>query len=142
MINSIKQKAIVGQNGKIELPTTELTEGTVVEVIVLVEADPDETDYLLRSNANKKQLLEALENVKQGRIVAVDLDEYEKNYRIRLGILDNFLQQAEKETRIENGTYTIDDLNQETQQAIKNIEEQQNLTICQDTNELYRELEI
>ena len=56
--------------------------------------------------------------------------------------LDNFLQQAEKENRIENGTYTIDDLNQETQQAIKNIEEQQNLTICQDTNELYRELEI
>ena len=142
MINSIKQTAIVGQNGKIELPTTELTEGTVVEVIVLVEADPDETDYFLRSNANKKQLLEALENVKQGRVVAVDLDEYEKNYRIRLGILDNFLQQAEKETRIENGTYTIDDLNQETQQAIKNIEEQQNLTICQDTNELYRELEI
>jgi len=80
MINSIKQKAIVGQNGKIELPTTELTEGTVVEVIVLVEADPDETDYLLRSNANKKQLLDALENVKQGRVITVDLDEYEKNY--------------------------------------------------------------
>ena len=56
--------------------------------------------------------------------------------------LDNFLQQAEKENRIENGTYTIDDLNQETHQAINNIEEQQNLTICQDTNELYRELEI
>ena len=56
--------------------------------------------------------------------------------------LDNFLQKAEKEIRIENGTYTIDDLNEETQQAIKNIEEQKNLTICQDTNELYRELEI
>lgn len=82
MINSIKQKAIVGQNGRIELSATELTEGTVVEVIVLVEADPeeDETDYLLRSNANKKHLLDALANVKQGRIVAVDLDEYEKNH--------------------------------------------------------------
>jgi antitoxin YefM len=77
-----KQKAIVGQNGRIELPTTELTEGTVVEVIVLVEADPeeDEIDYLLRSKANKKQLMEALENVKQGITVAINLDEYEKNY--------------------------------------------------------------
>jgi antitoxin YefM len=82
MLNSIKQKAIVGQNGRIELPTTELTEGTVVEVIVLVEADPeeDETDYLLRSRANKQQLLDALENVKNAKVIAVDLDEYEKNY--------------------------------------------------------------
>jgi len=82
MINSIKQKAIVGKNGKIELSETELTEGTVVEVIVLVEADTaeDETEYLLRSKANKKQLLDALENVKKGRVVAIDLDEYEKSH--------------------------------------------------------------
>ena len=38
MINSVKQKAIVGKNGKIELSETELKEGTVVEVIVLVES--------------------------------------------------------------------------------------------------------
>ena len=44
--------------------------------------------------------------------------------------LDEFLQQAEKEKRIEEETYTINDFNQETQKAIKNIEEQQNLTIC------------
>ena len=35
MITEIKQKATVGKNGKIELPTTELPEGTIVEVIVL-----------------------------------------------------------------------------------------------------------
>ncbi|GCL38419.1 MAG: hypothetical protein VKN72_08495 [Nostocales cyanobacterium 94392] len=35
MITGIKQKATVGKNGKIELPTTELPEGTIVEVIVL-----------------------------------------------------------------------------------------------------------
>lgn len=82
MINSIKQKAIVGRNGRIELSTTELAEGTRVEVIVLVEAETeeDETDYLLRSRANKQQLLDALENVKNAKVIAVDLDEYEKNY--------------------------------------------------------------
>ncbi len=80
MINSIKQKAIVGKNGRIELAETELLEGTTVEVIVLVEEpEEDETDYLLKSNANRKQLLEALENVKQGKIISVNLDEYEKS---------------------------------------------------------------
>ncbi len=56
--------------------------------------------------------------------------------------LDEFLQQAEKEKRIGEGTYTIHDLNEETQQAIKNIEEQKNLTACDNKNELYHELEI
>ncbi|MGK7934150.1 MAG: hypothetical protein AB4041_22355 [Microcystaceae cyanobacterium] len=82
MINSIKQKAIVGKNGKIELPETELTEGSLVEVIVLVEnsSQEDETDYLFRSPANKKQLLDALDNVRKGNIMSVNLDEYEKNF--------------------------------------------------------------
>ncbi|MEA5509729.1 hypothetical protein VB715_08125 [Crocosphaera sp. UHCC 0190] len=82
MINSIKQKAIVGKNGKIELSETELEEGSIVEVIVLVESltEEDETDYLLRSQANKKQLLDALENVKQGQVISVDLHEYEKSF--------------------------------------------------------------
>ncbi|MDJ0598412.1 MAG: hypothetical protein QNJ37_06185 [Crocosphaera sp.] len=56
--------------------------GSLVEVIVLVESsdEEDKTEYLLRSQANKKQLLDALENVKQGQIVSVNLDEYEKSY--------------------------------------------------------------
>ncbi len=56
--------------------------------------------------------------------------------------LDEFLQKAEQEKRIEEETYTINDFNQETQQAIRNIEEQKNLTACKDKNELYRELGI
>lgn len=56
--------------------------------------------------------------------------------------LDEFLQQAEKEKRIQEGTYTINDLNEETQQAIKNVEEKNNLTTCQNNNELYHELGI
>jgi antitoxin YefM len=81
MLSGIKQKAIVGKDGKIELSTTELPEGTVVEVIVLVEqqTEEDETTYLLKSEVNKKHLLRALKNVEQGNLIYVDLDEYEKN---------------------------------------------------------------
>lgn len=81
MLSGIKQKAIVGKNGKIELSATELPEGTVVEVIVLVESpiEEDETTYLMKSEANKKHLLTALENVKKGNLIHVDLDEYEKS---------------------------------------------------------------
>lgn len=80
MLSGIKQKAIVGKDGKIELLATELPEGAVVEVIVLVEpsTEEDETTYLLKSEANKKHLLKALENVEQGNLIYVNLDEYEK----------------------------------------------------------------
>jgi antitoxin YefM len=82
MLNGIKQKAIVGKDGKIELSATEIPEGTVVEVIVLVDSsiqEEDETTYLLKSEANKKRLLKAVENVDKGNLIYVDLDEYEKS---------------------------------------------------------------
>ena len=81
MITGIKQKATVGKNGKIELPTTEFSEGTIVEVIVLVDQETveDETSYLLKSEPNKKHLLKAIENVAKGNLIYVDLDEYEKS---------------------------------------------------------------
>jgi antitoxin YefM len=54
MISGIKQQSTVGKNGKIEIPSTDLPEGTLVEVIVLVESPTiDETDYLLSTPANK-----------------------------------------------------------------------------------------
>ena len=56
--------------------------------------------------------------------------------------LNEFLLNAEKESRIEEGDYTIDDFNEETQQAIKNVEEQKNLTVCENRNELFNELGI
>jgi hypothetical protein len=56
--------------------------------------------------------------------------------------LNEFLLKAEKEERIENGSYTIDDFNEETQQAIKNIEEQDKLTACENRDELFEQLGI
>lgn len=56
--------------------------------------------------------------------------------------LDELLAQAEKEKQIEEGNYHIDDLNEETQQAIINIEEENNLTICKNKNDLYNQLGI
>lgn len=38
MVTAIRQKAVVGKGGKVELPETELLEGTPVEIIVLTEA--------------------------------------------------------------------------------------------------------
>ena len=35
MITGIKQKAIVGHNGKIEIVTSELPEGAIVEILIL-----------------------------------------------------------------------------------------------------------
>jgi antitoxin YefM len=87
MLNGIKQKAIVGKGGRVELPTTELQEGTIVEVIILVEqvkpvkqiVSENDTTYLLSSEANKNRLLKAIENVEKGNIIYVDVDEHEKN---------------------------------------------------------------
>lgn len=80
MISGIKQKAIVGKDGKIEVFAKELPEGTIVEVIALVEeqTEEDETTYLLKSEANKKHLLKAIENVEKGNLIYVNLDDYER----------------------------------------------------------------
>ncbi|MEA5601305.1 hypothetical protein [Nostoc sp. UHCC 0252] len=47
---------------------------------MLVEplSEEDETTYLLKSKINKKYLLKALENVEKGKLIFVNLDEYEK----------------------------------------------------------------
>jgi antitoxin YefM len=80
MLTEIKQKAIVNKERKLELSIPNLPEGTKVEIIVLVESNinEDETTYLLKSNANKKHLLQAIKNVEKGNLIYVDIDKYEK----------------------------------------------------------------
>ena len=82
MVTAIKQVGTVGRNGKIELYTPELMEGTKVEVILLVEAQ-DETEYLLSNAANAKRLLEAIANVEKGEgLVAFSAEEWHDKYSI------------------------------------------------------------
>jgi hypothetical protein len=41
MITGIKQKAIVGHNGKIEIATSELPEGAIVEILIFMDSPDD-----------------------------------------------------------------------------------------------------
>lgn len=74
MLSGIKQQVVVGKDGKIEIQTSELVEGTVVEVIVLVEQDvvetnaiasiqQDATEYLLSTQANRHHLMTAVQSI-------------------------------------------------------------------------------
>ena len=66
MVSAIKQKAVVGEDGRIEIASSELSEGLSVEVIVLVD-DPDgqeATAHLLSTQRNREHLDEALEDLK------------------------------------------------------------------------------
>ncbi|ELS30374.1 hypothetical protein Pse7429DRAFT_4432 [Pseudanabaena biceps PCC 7429] len=69
-MNAIKYKAII-KNGKLEMPIIDLPEGTIVEAILLIASEieskieMDETAYLLSTEANRRNLLEGLEQLKQ-----------------------------------------------------------------------------
>lgn len=67
-MNAIKYKAIV-KNGRLDMPIINLPEGTIVEAILLIEQesqiDIDETAYLLSTEANRRNLIEGLEELKQ-----------------------------------------------------------------------------
>ena len=76
-MNAIKYKAIV-KNGRLDMPIINLHEGTIVEAILLVEQesqidlveqesqiDIDETAYLLSTKANRRNLIEGLEELKK-----------------------------------------------------------------------------
>jgi antitoxin YefM len=61
VIAGIRQKAIVGASGKVEITAPDLPVGTLVDVIVLVEPDEqDATEYLLSSESNRNHLMRAL----------------------------------------------------------------------------------
>jgi len=68
-MNAIKYQATI-KNGKLDMPMIDLPEGTVVEAILLVEQETewklkmDETGYLLSTIANRRNLLEGLEELK------------------------------------------------------------------------------
>lgn len=88
MLSGIKQQVVVGKDGKIEIQSSELAEGTVVEVIVLVEQDgsiqQDETEYLLSTEANRYHLMTAIQNIEtKTHLVSFTPEKWNEEYNIR-----------------------------------------------------------
>lgn len=81
-MKAVKQKGIVGKQGKIEVYSTELDEGTEVEIIILIPSpEIDTTDYLLSTEANRQELLEAMERVeKRENLVSISSEEWNEKY--------------------------------------------------------------
>lgn len=46
-----------------------------IAICETAQAEQDETDYLLCNPVNKAHLLEAIDNVKKGKLVSVDLND-------------------------------------------------------------------
>ena len=64
MLNAIKQLAIVGANGKIELMVKDFPTGALVDVLIFQQPDEiDTTDYLLSTESSRKYFSEAIEQL-------------------------------------------------------------------------------
>jgi antitoxin YefM len=75
VISGIRQKAVVGDNGKIEIVASGLPKGSLVEVIVLT-VEQDTTEYLLSTQANRQHLLRAMDDLQdRAKYTFVDIDE-------------------------------------------------------------------
>jgi antitoxin YefM len=95
MFSGIKQQVVVGKDGKIEIQTSELVEGSVVEVIVLVEQDvaeinanpsiqQDTTEYLLSTEANRHHLMTAIQDIEtKTNLVSFAPEKWNEEYNIR-----------------------------------------------------------
>ncbi len=58
----------------------ELHKGLAINITVIdTEQISDETTYLLNNSANRTKLLKALDNVRKGNVVEIDLATIEKN---------------------------------------------------------------
>ena len=76
MITGIKQKAIVGHNGKIEIPTSELPEGAIVEILIFMESPKDQSVV-------HSQLLEAIDRIESRQdLVTFTTEEWNAQYHV------------------------------------------------------------
>ena len=76
MLTGIRERTIVNENGKVEIFAPDLPVGTEVEVIVLVDEEMDETEYLLSTEANRKHLEQALLDAEDPtKRIYVDIDD-------------------------------------------------------------------
>ncbi|ELR96880.1 hypothetical protein [Gloeocapsa sp. PCC 73106] len=84
MIKAIKRRGVVSKEGKIEINSPELAEGTKVEIIILVDSpEEDATDYLLSTEANRQQLFDAIARVeKRENLVVINSKEWYEKYSL------------------------------------------------------------
>ena len=76
MITGIKQKAIVGQNGKIEIANSELPEGAIVEIIIFMDSPDD-------SLIPHPKLLEAVDRIESRQdLVTFTPEEWNAQYHV------------------------------------------------------------
>lgn len=68
MITGIRKRVIVGEGGKVEITSTELPTGILVDVIILPEpTEQDTTEYLLSTEANRNHLRQALQDLEKSQ---------------------------------------------------------------------------
>ena len=94
MLNGIKQRGVVSKDGKIEIQIPELPEGTIVEVIVLVEKEiiesdcssqipQDTTEYLLSNESNRRHLMTGIENIENNtNLVSFTQEKWDEEHNI------------------------------------------------------------
>ena len=83
MIQTVKQNTIVGKNGRVEILFPTLPEGAFVEVIVRDATPSDTTEYLLSGEANRKHLMESIQNVERGKnLIVFTPEEWNEKYSI------------------------------------------------------------
>lgn len=87
MINAIRQKVLVKEEGKVEILSPELSSGTLVEVVVFLsseeENEQDSTDYLLSTEANREHLLQSINHVeKRENLIVMTPEEWNEKYCI------------------------------------------------------------
>ena len=84
VLTSIKEHTHVGPGGLISIRSPEFQEGTAVEVIVILEsgnAKQDTTDYLLSTEANRRHLRDAIEQVEtRDDVVVMTPEEWHEKY--------------------------------------------------------------
>jgi antitoxin YefM len=81
MITGSKHFTVVGKDGKIELPASNLPEGTAIEVIILTSDQEDISEKLLAHN--RDDLLEAIDRVEQRQdLVTFTSEEWNAQYNV------------------------------------------------------------
>jgi len=63
MIQGLRKRAVVNEDGKLEVRLPELHRGDKVEMIILVNPEEDETEYLLSTEANALHLREEVKKL-------------------------------------------------------------------------------